>query len=82
MDRIPLSCRCGIDFFFLPALSAHVSVHPACLQFWGGDNEALEKKVKSIRNAATYQKNRKKIIARSVVNIWHPAQFCKSQNHP
>ena len=58
MDRVPLRCVCGTDFFLIAALCAHVSIQPVCLHFWGGNITNLRKKVKSIRNASSYEKKR------------------------
>ena len=58
MPKITLHCFCGSDFLWLAALCAHVSVQPECLDFWGGSIANLKKKIRSIRNATSYDKKK------------------------
>ena len=69
MDRVPLHCFCGTDFFLLAALCAHVSGRPACLHFWGGNITNLRKKVLSVRNASGYQKKKGTLKESRVVRL-------------
>ena len=61
MEDGPLVCGCGQVFTSVFSLTIHVSDQQFCLQFWGGNIQNLKEKVKKLRNAWNYQRNKEKL---------------------
>ena len=61
MEIGPLVCGCGQVFTSVVSLTIHVSDQQFCLQFWGGNMQNLKEKVKKLRNAWNYQRNKEKL---------------------